>query len=81
MYKVAPKVEGRVSFFKAFLSTFGEKYTLEKNVFFRSLARLPFFRFRSLLGGFGGALWRFLRKDWLPAGKRNISETSVLPGD
>ena len=42
----------------AFSSTFAEKYTLEKDVFFRSLARVPFFRFLSLLGGFGGALWR-----------------------
>jgi hypothetical protein len=56
--KVAPKVTGRVSFFKAFLSTVAEKYTLEKEVFFRSLARVPFFRFLSLLGGFGGTLWR-----------------------
>ena len=27
-------------------------------MFFGSLARVPFFRFLSLLGGFGGALWR-----------------------
>ena len=27
-------------------------------MFFRSLPRMPFFRFLSLLGGFGGALWR-----------------------
>ena len=52
------KVAGTVSFFKAFLSTFAEKYTLEKDVFFRSLARVPFFRFLSLWGSFGGALWK-----------------------
>ena len=56
--KVAPKVAGRVSSFKAFLSTCGEKYTHEKDWFFRSLARVPFFRFQSLLEGFGGTLWR-----------------------
>ena len=43
---------------RAFSSTFPEKYTLEKEVFFRSLPRVPFFRFLSLLGGFGGALWK-----------------------
>ena len=42
----------------AFLSTSAEKYALEKEVFCRSLARVIFFRFLSLLGGFGGALWR-----------------------
>ena len=43
---------------EAFWSTFAEKYALEKEVFFRSLPRVPFFRFLSLLGGFGGALWK-----------------------
>ena len=41
-----------------FSTTFAEKYALEKEVFFRSLPRVPFFRFLSLWGGFGGALWR-----------------------
>ena len=41
-----------------FSSTFAEKYALEKEVFFRSLPRVPLFSFLSLLGGFGGALWK-----------------------
>ena len=44
--------------FGGFSSTFAEKYALEKEVFFTSLPRVPFFRVLSLLGGFGGALWR-----------------------
>ena len=47
-----------MSYFKAFSSTFAEKYTLEKDMFFRSIARVPFFRFLSLLGVLGGTLWR-----------------------
>jgi hypothetical protein len=42
----------------AFSSTFAEKYTLEKEVFLRSLAKVFFLRFLTLLGGFGGALWK-----------------------
>ena len=41
-----------------FSNTFAEKYALEKEVFFTSLPRVSFFSFLSLLGGFGGALWR-----------------------
>ena len=43
---------------EAFWSTFAEKYALEKEVFFGSLARVSFFRFLALLGCFGGSLWR-----------------------
>ena len=42
----------------AFSSTFAEKYALEKQVFFRSLPGVFFFRFLTLWGSFGGALWR-----------------------
>ena len=41
-----------------FSSTFAEKYALEKEVFFRSLPKDFLFRFLTLLGCFGGALWR-----------------------
>ena len=56
--KVGADLAGHMSCWKAFSSTFTEKYALEKEVFFRSLARVPFFRFLTLLGCFGGALWR-----------------------
>ena len=41
-----------------FSSTFAEKYALEKEVFFGGLPRAFFFRFLTLLGCFGGSLWR-----------------------
>ena len=41
-----------------FSNTFAEKYALEKEVFFRSLPKELLFRFLTLLGCFGGALWR-----------------------
>ena len=56
--KVDADLTGYLFCLKAFSSTFAEKYALEKEVFFRSLPRVFFFRFLSLLGGFGGALWR-----------------------
>ena len=90
---MAPKVAGRVSSFKAFLSTCAEKYTLEKDVFFRSLARVPFFSFLSLLGGFGGALWRGLcanidcslenatsQKAWFYPGISTVLTVAAGPG-
>ena len=55
---MSAELAGGVPCWGAFSSTFAEKYTLKKEVFFRSLPRVPFFRFLSLLGGFGGALWR-----------------------
>ena len=42
----------------AFSNTFAEKYDLEKAMFFRRLARVCLFRFLTLLGCFGGSLWR-----------------------
>ena len=41
-----------------FSGTFAEKYALEKEVFFRSLARVFFFRFLVLWGCLGEALWK-----------------------
>ena len=49
---------GGVSCLGVFSSTFAEKYALEKDVLFRSLVRVCFFRFLTLLGCFGGALWK-----------------------
>ena len=56
--EVGTRVAGGMSCLRAFSSTFAEKCALEKEVSFRSLPRVFFFRFITLLGCFGGALWR-----------------------
>ena len=61
--KVSAELAGSVPLLGAFSSTFAEKYTLEKDVFFRSLARVPFFQISVALGRlWWGTLERFLRK-------------------
>jgi len=56
--KLSAELTGSAPLFGGLFVTFAEKYALEKKVFFGSLPRVPFFRCLSLLGGFGGALWR-----------------------
>ena len=56
--KLSAELAGGAPLFGGLFVTFAEKYALEKEVFWGGLPRAFFFRFLTLLGCFGGSLWR-----------------------